>query len=131
MAENTQLNMMNETFKKLSYEEKTILYTKFFSTGTISNGSYEDKRRFVDLLAYLTFRVRQTNDKIKAINVMENILQQKLEPDDIVNSFIIGQCIIVDDLLYGVCNFKQPAGYNTSAEMIAEIKRLLTTWLPF
>lgn len=116
--------------KDLTYEEKESLYRKVFSLGTIGNNKdVNDKLILISLLSITYLKMKEKNPKIRVIEILKSITKQ---PAD--NSFyyqmLEGLSFLVEDLCYN-CTVADSCGLKTSQEIVAKIKSILNTWIPF
>lgn len=115
----------------MDYKEKLNFYLENYTSGGITSGKFEDKLEIYKLLCFLTFQFRRKNlSNISCKEMLEKILNRKLNEEVSLDSYYIGISIVCDDLLYSIESIENP-GYKTSLELINRLKTLLNEWLPF
>ena len=125
-----KVNKLDLEFKDLSYEEKSWIYTKNFSTGAFSSGKLHNKLALISLICLLTKKLREKDGNLTVKVVIEKLLQKPLNPIDSFDSFLIGLAVICEDFLYGVTEIDN-FGFTDSKQLINKIKELLNEWFPF
>ena len=118
---------MTENSQK-TYNEKLEVFNSMFCTATNTSESFDEKLRFINLVCYLTFVMKSKKPETYKTtkDVLMAIFDDNLEGTGLNDGF----CIICDDMLYGVTTISNP-GFKTIKDLIQEIKKLTSQWLPF
>ena len=96
-----------------------------------------DKLKLINLVCYVTIRMREKDPKMRPIDVLTSITGLNIiDPTDNVKEqiqyaiYLKGLSILCDDLLYNVV-IVDHLGYSSSDEIVQEILRLINQWMPF
>jgi len=125
---NNELGNLEKQIKSLSYEDKSLLYTRCFGFGTLASVRLNEKLILIALVALTSTKLKEKNPKLSTLEFLTKITGEKSGTH--FYTAIENLALIVDDLSYS-CKEFDPCGLTNSKDIINKIKELLETWTPF
>jgi hypothetical protein len=124
------MNELDCLYNELDYHQKCGFYFNHFSLGSLNSKKLKDKLVLIGLLCFVTQQMRKKDGLITVRDVLEKILGKIITEHTGYEEFLVGLCIICEDLLYN-CEECDSFGLKTPQEIISKIKALLSEWTPF
>lgn len=112
---------------KPSYQELETYYKEYFSLGCLSC-DIGSKFALISLVCFLTKQARVKSPDATCYQVIMKIINDEASSHDM--KFIRGLSIICDDMMKN-CNEYLTFDMKSAQQMVAKIKEILHTWLPF
>lgn len=116
--------------KNSLYKERKQIYSTHFATCSTLDQDLNTKLALVSLLCLVIDKTRDKKPDITSIEVIEMIVKHKLNPKEGFDNYLIGLAVICEDFMYGCTKF-DACGFKTSQEIVAKIKEILESWIPF
>lgn len=113
-----------------NYQELKQTYANYYGVCNF-NGSFEDRITLIVSVCYITQKLREKNPDITCWEVLAKIaFKDGMYCDDYVAA-IRGLAIMCEDFMQGAKGEVPKLDFKSNKEMIAEVKRILDTWIPF
>lgn len=108
------------------YKKKQEIYKKYFSFGTMT-GDFSNRVALISLMNYLFLKLKEKKKDLTMLDLLKSITKNMYGfPEKNLHSI----AIICEDLGYS-CEDFPTFDLKSDKEIIAKIKELLNTWLPF
>ena len=113
-----------------NYQELKDTYTSYYSVSNF-NCSFEDRLTLIAIVCYITQKLREKNPDITCWEVLAKIVFKEGSYCDDFIAAIRGLAIMCEDFMQGTTGEIHKLDFKSNKEMIAEVKRILDTWIPF
>lgn len=114
---------------RFNLSERKYVHDRYFSMGGLQSNNVNEKLMLYSLVSFVYIKMKEKNPTIRVIDILKQIT--KTEPNnDIFYQYLENLSIICEDLSSG-CTTSDTCGLKTVPEIIAKIKSILETWLPF
>lgn len=118
-------------FDSLTYEQKLHLFTRYFSSGYLSDRNLDTKLELIKLICFVTYKMREQNKTISVKEVIEKITHKDLSTPLLgLQTYLLGLSIVCEDFLYEVDTINI-SGFKDSNAVITRIREILESWFPF
>ena len=114
---------------KFSLEDRKYIHDRYFSMGGLGGTNVNDKLILYSLICFVYIKMKEKNPKVRCIDILKKITGIS-NGDDVFYQYLENLSIVCEDLAEG-CNTADVCGLKTVDEIIAKIKSILETWLPF
>lgn len=113
-----------------NYQELKDTYNKYYGVCNF-NGPFEDRITLIMSVCYITQKLREKNPDITCWEVLAKIIFKDGSYCDDFVAAIRGLAIMCEDFMQGITGKIPKLDFKSNKEMIAEVKRILDTWIPF
>ena len=111
-----------------TYSELEEYYSRYFSLGGL-NTTIENKFGLISLICYITQQVRKKNPDATCYQVIMKVVGD-IPADKYTTEFLRGLSVVCDDFMKHTTEFLT-FDLKSSKAIMAKIKEILDTWLPF
>lgn len=110
-----------------SYSELQNIYDRYFSMSYL-NTDIGSKFALISLICYLTHKLKLNKPEVTCYKVIMKIIEKESHMYN--ETFINGLSIVCEDYLKQTSEFLT-FDLKTKSEMVAKVREILKTWVPF